>query len=110
MAARWLVTAAAGGAIVRRGAAEAWRATDAADHVPTFVFISAIAEAKQLVAVIVFGAAPNAAAIFSEHPHVEGGVAVELEMQDAPPAQAARAGKRLPVVGQGHTPGDGDLQ
>ena len=110
MAARWLVTAAAGGAIVRRGAAEAWRATDAADHVPTFVFISAIAEAEHPVAVIIFGVAPNAAAIFPEHPHIEGGVTVKLEMHGAPPAQATRAGKHLPAAGQSDGPGDGDLQ
>ena len=102
--------ATAGGAAVLRGAAEAWRAANAAGHAPAFIFISTIVEAGHPAAVIVFGAAPNMAAVFSERPHVEGGITVELEMQGAPPAQATRAGKHLPTAGQGHIPDDGDLQ
>ena len=107
--ARWPVTATAGGVAIRRGTAKAWRAVNAAGHAPTFVFISTIAKAGHPVTIIIFGAAPNAVAIFSEHPHVEGGVAIEIEMQGAPPAQATRAGKRLPAAGQSHVPSDGDL-
>ena len=82
----------------------------AADHAPADIFIRIIVGAGYPAAVIVFGAAPNAAAVFSEHPCVEGGVAVKLEMQGAPPAQASCAGKRFPATGPGHVPGDGDLQ
>ena len=96
-AARRLVAATAGGAAVRTGAAEAWRAANAACHAPAFIFISTIAEAGHPAVVIILGTAPNTAAILSEHPHVEGGVAVELEVQGAPAAQATRAGKRLPA-------------
>ena len=60
--------------------------------------------------VLVLGAAPCAATIFPKHPHVEGGIAVKLEVQGAPTAQATRAGKRLPTAGQGQAPGRGDLQ
>ena len=81
---RGLVVATAGGAVVRRGAAKAWRAANAADGAPAFTFIQTDAEAGHPAAVIVFQAAPNAAAIFFEHPHVEGGIAVELEVQGAP--------------------------
>ena len=59
---------------------------------------------------VVFRAAPSAATIFPKHPHVEGGIAVELEVQGAPAAQATRAGKRLPAMGQGQAPGREDLQ
>ena len=74
----WLVTAAAGGAVVRRGITEAWQAAGAARHGPAFVFVTAVAEAKHPVAIIIFRAAPDTAAIFSEHPHVEGRVAIVL--------------------------------
>ena len=60
--------------------------------------------------IVVLRAAPSAATIFLEHPHVEGGIAVELEVQGAPPVQTTRAGKRLPAAGQGQAPGCRDLQ
>ena len=63
-----------------------------------------------MAAVVVLRATPSAATIFPEHAHVEGGIAVELEVQGAPPDQTARAGKRLPAAGQGQAPGRGDLQ
>ena len=50
-------------------------------------------------AVVTLGATPCAATIFPKHPHVEGGVAVELEVQGAPAAQATRrANVRQPRV------------
>ena len=61
-------------------------------------------------AVVALGAAPRAVTIFRKHPHIEGGVAVELEVQGAPVAQATCTGKRLPTAGQGQIPGRGDLQ
>ena len=63
-----------------------------------------------MAAFVVFGAAPSTATVFPEHPHVEGVVAIELEVQGASPAQAARTGKRLPAAGQSRIPGDADLQ
>ena len=92
--ARRLVAATAGGAAVRRGVTEAWRTVEAAGPAPAFIFIPTIAEVGRLATVVVFGAA-----IFSKHPHVEGGVSIELEVKGAPPIQAARAGKRLPAAG-----------
>ena len=63
-----------------------------------------------MAAVVVLRVAPSAATIFLEHPHVEGGITVELEVQGAPPAQTTCAGKRLPAVDQGQAPGSKDLQ
>ena len=63
-----------------------------------------------MAAIIILRATPSAATIFLEHPHIEGGIAVELEVQGAPPDQTTRAGKRLPAAGQGQAPGRGDLQ
>ena len=59
---------------------------------------------------VIFRAAPSAVTIFPNHPHVEGGVVVELEVQGAPAGQATRAGKRLSAAGQSHAPGHEDLQ
>ena len=63
-----------------------------------------------MAAVVILRATPSAATIFPEHPHVEGGIAVELEVQGAPPDQTTRAGKRFPAAGQGQAPSCGDLQ
>ena len=62
------------------------------------VLITTIAKAEHLLAVVDLGAAPGAATIFPKHPHVEGRITVVLEMEGAPPAQATRAGKRLPAT------------
>ena len=83
---RGLVAATTGGVAVRRGAAEAWRVANAAGHAPAFIFVPTIAEARYPAAVIVFEAAPSTAIVFPEHPHVEGGIAIKLEVQGAPPA------------------------
>ena len=69
-----------------------------------------IAGAGFPAAVVALGATPCAATIFPKHPHVEGGVAAELEVQGAPTAQAMRAGKPLPTAGHCQAPGCGDLQ
>ena len=58
---------------------------------------------------MLFRSASGAATVFPEHPHVEGRVAVELEVEGAPLAQAARAGERLPTAGQSYVARDGDL-
>ena len=50
--------------------------------------LSVIAGAGFPAAVVTLGATPCAATIFPKHPHVEGGIAVKLEVQGAPPAQA----------------------
>ena len=68
-----------------------------------------MAIAEHLLVVIHLGAAPGAATVLPEHPHIESRVAVILEVEGAPPAQATRAGKRLLAPGQDHIPGDGDL-
>ena len=47
---------------------------------PAAVFILVSIGVGQAAAVIVFGAAPSAATVFPEHPHVEGGIAVELKV------------------------------
>ena len=78
--ARGLVTTTAGGAAVRWGVTKAWRASGAAARVPPTTFIPTNAGAGHTAAVIVFGAAPSTATVFPEHPHVEGGIAVELEV------------------------------
>ena len=75
----------------------------------TLVLITTIAKAEHLLAVVHLGAAPGAATIFPEHPHIEGRPTVILEVERAPPAQAARAGKCLPATGQGYVAGGGDL-
>ena len=77
---------------------------------PVTIFILVSAGAGQAAAVVVLRAAPGTATIFPEHPHLEGGVTIELEVHGTPPAQAARAGKRLLAVRQGLVPRDGDLQ
>ena len=87
---------------------EARGTPSAADHARAIVFI--VARAGPTTAVVILRAAPSAATIFPEHPHVEGGIAVELEVQGAPPAQTTRAGKRLLVAGQGQAPSCRDLQ
>ena len=61
------------------------------------VLVSTIAEAEHLLSIAQLGAASGAATIFPKHPHVEGRIAVVLEMKGAPPAQAARLGERLPA-------------
>ena len=66
---------------------------------PAVTLVAAVAKAEHLIAVVVLGAAPDAPTIFSEHPHIEGRVVVVFEVEGAPPAQAARAGKRLPAAG-----------
>ena len=73
-----------------------------AEDKPAFALVMAVAEAEHLTVVVVLRAAPDAAAIFPEHPHIEGRVAIVLEVEGAPPAQAASTGKRLPAIGQSH--------
>ena len=80
----------------------------AANHAS--VVLSIIVGVGFPAAVVVLRAAPYAATIFPKHPHVEGGIAVKLEVQGAPTAQATRAGKHLPTAGLGQAPGCGDLQ
>ena len=105
-----MIAATAGGAVAGGGATKARRATVASGSRFAFALVTAVAKAEHLVTIIIFREAPNVAAIFSEHPHVEGGITVKLEVQGAPTAQATRAGKRLPTAGQGQAPDRGDLQ
>ena len=76
---RGLVATATGGATVRGGVARAWRASGTAARTPSATFTPTNAGAGRAAAVTIFGAASGAAAVFPEHPHVEGGVTVELE-------------------------------
>ena len=72
-----------------------------------------VAKAKLVVATIVvtavLRAAPQAAVVPPEHPHIEGRRVVVLEVEGAPSAQATRAGKVLPAASQYHAPRGGDL-
>ena len=77
---------------------------------PVTIFVLVSAGAGQAAAVVVFRATPGTATVFPEHPHVEGGVAIKLEVQGAPPAQATHEGKRLPAACQSPIPRNGDLQ
>ena len=77
---RGLVATTAGGAVVRWGVTKAWWASGTAARAPPTTFIPANAGAGRTTAVIVFGAASGAAALFLEHPHIEGGIAVELKV------------------------------
>ena len=73
-----------------------------------------VAKATLVVATIIIAAvlraAPHAAAIPPEHPHIEGRQAVVLEVEGAPSAKATHAGESLPDAGQSRLPGGGDLQ
>ena len=71
--ARGLVATTAGGAAVRWGVIGAWRASGTSSRAPSTTFIP-------INAIIVFGVASSAAAVFPEHLHVEGGIAVELKV------------------------------
>ena len=106
MAARRLIKAAAAGTVAKRGVTIARRGA-AGGFV--LLLVPTTAKAEHLLAVVHLGAASGAAIVFPEHPHEEGRVAVELEVEGAPPAQAARAGERLPTVGQNYVARDGDL-
>ena len=108
-ATRWLVVATAAGAVTGGRAAVAGRDAVVAEGRLALILVMAVAKAKHLLVVVRLGAAPGAATIFPKHPHVEGRVAVLLEMEGAPPTQAARTGKRLPAVGQGYVARDRDL-
>ena len=77
---RGLVATTAGGAAVRWGVTKAWRASGTVARAPPTTFIPINAGAGRTAAVIVFGAASGTAAVFPEHPHVEGGIAVELKV------------------------------
>ena len=78
--ARGMVATTAGGAVVRWGVTKAWRASGTAARAPPTTFIPINAGAGRAAMVIIFGAASSVAAVFPEHPHVEGGIAVELEV------------------------------
>ena len=73
------------------------------------VLIATINKAERLLAVVRLGAAPGAATIFPEHPHIEGRFTIVPEVEGAPPAQAARAGERVLATGQGYVAHGGIL-
>ena len=77
---RGLVATATGGAAIRGGVTRAWRASGTAARAPPATFIPINAGVGRAAAVIIFGAASCTAAVFPEHPHVEGAIAVELEV------------------------------
>ena len=104
-----LVITAAACALAGGRATAAGRAAAVAKGKLTLSVSTAVIKAKLIAVLVVFGEAPCAAAIFPKHPHVEGRDAVVLEVEGAPPAQATRAGKRLPATGQGHVPGGGNF-
>ena len=45
-----------------------------------FVLAATVTKAEHLLTIVRLGAAPGAATIFPKHPHVEGRIAVELEV------------------------------
>ena len=92
-----MVITTAAGAVAGGRAAVAGRDAVGTRGGFAFILVTTIAKAEQLVAVVHLGAAPGAATIFPKHPHVEGCITVVPEMEGAPPAQAARVGKRLPA-------------
>ena len=77
---RGLVTTATGGAAVRWVVTKAWQASGTAARAPPTTFIPINIEAGRTAAVIVFGAASSVVAVFPEHPYIEAGIAVELEV------------------------------
>ena len=107
--ARRLVVTTAAGAVAGGRAAVARRDVDGTKGGFALILVTTIAKADHLVAIVVLGAAPGAATVFSEHPHIEGRSTVILEVERAPPAQAARAGERLPAAGQGYVARGGSL-
>ena len=105
---RLIITANAG-AVAGGRAAIAGRDTVGTKGGFALILVSTIAKAEHLLAVVHLRAAPGAATIFPKHPHIEGLSTIVLEVDGAPPAQAARAGKRLPATGQGCVARDRDL-
>ena len=91
---RWLVVAAAAGALAG-GAATAGRAVAVAKGKLALSIVTTVVKAKLIVAATVFRAAPCTTTFFPEHPHVEGREAVVLEVEGAPPAQVARGGANV---------------
>src|SRR4051812_33560597 len=71
-AASWLVVAAVVGALAGGGAAAVVGSTAVAKGKLTLIVVAAVAKGKLVVAVAVFQAAPRTAAVFPEHPHIEG--------------------------------------
>lgn len=94
-----LVVAATAGALVGGGAAIAEQAATIAGGKAALVLVASVAKAEYFVALAVFREAPGAVTIFPEHPHEEGRNTVVFEVEGAPPAQAACAGKCLPSAG-----------
>ena len=103
------VPAAAAAATAVGGAAAARSSAAVAKGKLTLVVVAAIAKGKLIVVVVVFREAPRTAAVFPEHPHIEGRKAVVPEVEGAPPTQAPHTGKRLPTAGPGHVACGGDL-
>ena len=77
---RGLVATATGGAAVRGGVTRAWWASGTAARTPSATFAPTNAKVGRAAMVIIFWAASGMAAVFPEHPHIEGGVVVELEV------------------------------
>ena len=86
-AAMWrLVRATTAGAVAEGRTAVTGRAAACAEGKAILTLITAVAKVEHLLTVIVLGVAPDAPAVFSEHPHVEGHVAVVFEVEGAPPS------------------------
>ena len=107
--ARRLVVAATAGAVAGGRAAVAGRGTVAAEGRLALILVTTVTKAEHLLIVVRLGAAPGAATIFPKHPHIEGRSTIVPEVEGAPPAQAARAGERLPAAGQGYVARGGSL-
>ena len=103
---RRLIKAAAAGTVAKGGVTTARRGA-AGGFV--LLLVPTIAKAEHLLAVVHLGAASGTATVLPEHPHEEGRVSVELKVEGAPPAQAARTGERLPTAGQSNVARGGDL-
>ena len=97
-----LVVAAAAGAVTGGRAAVPGGDTVTAEGRLALILVATITKAEHLLTVVRLGAAPGAATIFPKHPHIEGRSTIILEVEGAPPAQAARAGECLPAASQGY--------
>ena len=81
-----LVVAAAAATFTGGGAVATGQATVVAKSDLAHGVVAAIVKAQLVIAAAVLMAAPCTAAVFPKNPHVEGRVAVKLEVQGAPMA------------------------
>ena len=99
----------AAGALTGGRATVAGQDTSAPKGRLALILVATVPETEHLLTIVRLGAAPGAATIFLKHPHIKGRSTIVLEVEGAPPAQAARAGERLPAAGQSYVARGGSL-